>query len=73
MSARSGAARTAARAGAACTAACTAACIAAFALAYRASLGLNTGRVSVSFLASDAAGYITGTAINVDGGKAPVV
>jgi len=25
------------------------------------------------FLASDAAGYITGTAINVDGGKAPVV
>jgi 3-oxoacyl-[acyl-carrier protein] reductase len=25
------------------------------------------------FLASDAAGYITGTAINVDGGMAPVV
>jgi NAD(P)-dependent dehydrogenase (short-subunit alcohol dehydrogenase family) len=25
------------------------------------------------FLASDAAGYVTGTAINVDGGKSPVV
>jgi NAD(P)-dependent dehydrogenase (short-subunit alcohol dehydrogenase family) len=26
-----------------------------------------------SFLASDAAAYITGTAINVDGGRSPVV
>jgi NAD(P)-dependent dehydrogenase (short-subunit alcohol dehydrogenase family) len=25
------------------------------------------------FLASDAAGYVTGTAINVDGGSSPVV
>ena len=43
--------------------------------------GVGAGRVGTAqefaslacFLASDAAAYITGTAINVDGGRSPVV
>lgn len=46
-----------------------------------AALGVPLGRLGraeefaalATFLASDAAGYVTGTAINVDGGRSPVV